>query len=88
MPKIFRRLAAGWVSAGSTKLHTLLATASSPDRCYKTDELLEQGITVARQYNLADLVANTKVKFKPGDLVFLEAASTLVDRRNRRIVDW
>jgi endonuclease YncB( thermonuclease family) len=88
MPKIFRRLALDYVSKGNTKLHTFLATEATPDRCYKTSEFLEQGITVAVQHNLAELVTNTNVTFKPGDLVFQEAASTLYDKKNKKIVGW
>jgi thermostable 8-oxoguanine DNA glycosylase len=88
MPKIFRRLALDWVSKGNTKLQTFLAAETSPDRCYKTSEFLEQGITVAKQHNLAEFVTNTDVRFKPGDLAFLEAASTLFDKKNRKITTW
>ena len=88
MPKIFRRLASDWVGQGNTKLHSFLVSEPTADRCYKTDELLEQGITVAKQCDLADLVMNTGVKFKPGDLVFQEAASTLYDERNQKIEAW
>ena len=88
LPKIFRRLALDWVGNGNTKLHRFLSATASSDRCYKTDELLEQGITVAKQYPLAELVLDTNVKFKPGDIVFQEAASTLYDARNRKVTDW
>ncbi|HEX3851668.1 MAG TPA: hypothetical protein VHW01_11925 [Polyangiaceae bacterium] len=88
MPKIFRRLAPDWVSKGNTKLQTFLAAETSPDRCYKTAEFLEHGITIAVQHNLAEVVTNTDVKFKPGDLVFLEAASTLFDKKNKKITTW
>jgi len=88
MPKIFRRLAQDWVSKGNTHLHAFLTAESSSDRCYKTDELLEQGITVAQQYHLADLVTNAAVTFEPGDLVFLEAGSTLCDEHGRKIASW
>jgi len=88
MPKIFRRLALDWVGEGNTRLHAFLASAPDADRCYKTDELLEQGVTVARQYSLAELVANTAVRFRPGEIVFQEAASMLVDGRGMKIKGW
>jgi endonuclease YncB( thermonuclease family) len=88
MPKIFRRLALNWVGNGNTKLHTFLVAEQSSDRCYKTDELLEEGITVAKQYKRADLVLNTDVKFGPADVVFQEAAATLFDARGKKVVAW
>jgi hypothetical protein len=78
----------GWPRNRNMRRHAFLATAPSQDRCYKTEELLEQGITVPKQYDLAELVADARMKFKPGDLVFQEAAATLVDARNRKVVGW
>jgi len=88
MPKIFRRLACDWVERGNTRLHAFLVGQRTPERCYKTDEFLEQGITVARQYELAGLVRDLSVGFGPGDLVFLEAGSMLVGERGERVVGW
>jgi hypothetical protein len=70
---------------GNTKLNTFLAAEKSPDLCYKTDEFLTQGITVAKQYNLAEFVTNAAVKFKPVDLVFLEGLQPCTTRRTRRL---
>jgi hypothetical protein len=87
-PKIFRRLALDWVSKGNTKLHTFLVAEKTPVRCYLTKELLEQGLTVAKQHNLAEFVTDSAVTFKPADLVFQEAASTLYDKKNKKITGW
>jgi endonuclease YncB( thermonuclease family) len=70
MPKIFRRLASDWVSTGSTRLQRFLKASAAGDRCYKTSEFLEQGITVAKQYRLDELVTDERVGFGPGEVVF------------------
>lgn len=88
MPKIFRRLASDWVSTGSTRLQRFLRESAAGDRCYKTTEFLERGITVAKQYRLEELVTDERVGFGPGEVVFLEAEARVFGAGEVKISRW
>jgi hypothetical protein len=76
----------GGTSDGDTA-HVTVKRITFDDRV-PTQSRASRRITVAKQYDLADLVVSTDVTFKPGDLVFQEAASTLYEERNRKIAAW
>jgi len=52
-----------------------------PDACYGTSDFLSQGITAAAHRRLDEFVnAQSRFTVGPGDLVFQEASSRVVDK--------
>jgi endonuclease YncB( thermonuclease family) len=93
-PKFFRR-SCNWAVAvkaglvGRISFATFLSQQSEPDACFLRDELLTDGMTVARQHRLQEFVEeNGTVSKPPEDLVFNEAKSTLVDARGQRVREF
>lgn len=94
-PKIFRRLCDYSVKKkNGTVSGTLTAYLSGlkpPDPCYQTDDFLKSGGHPSKrlQKKLARFVtAGNKYLAGPGDLVFQEAPSTIVDSDNKKITGW
>lgn len=93
-PKIFRRLCDYSVKKNGTVSGTLTAYLSGlkpPDLCYRTPDFLKSGGHPSKnlQKKLAQFVtAGNKYLAGPGDLVFQEASSTIVDSNNQKITGW
>jgi endonuclease YncB( thermonuclease family) len=94
-PKMFRRLCDyserkknGTVKGGFA---SYLAGLKPPDFCYQTADFLKAAGQPAKnsRKKLAQYVtAANKYLAGPGDLVFEEAASTIVDKNNKKINSW
>jgi len=93
-PKIFRRLCDyserkknGTVTGSFA---SYLAGLKPPDFCYRTADFLKAGGQPAKslQKKLTQFVAGNKYLAGPGDLVFQEAPSAIVDRNNHKISSW
>jgi hypothetical protein len=94
-PKIFRRLADYFSkSKNGTVTGTFanyLGGLKPPDFCFDTSAFIKAGghPTKNLQKKLAQFIgAGNKYLAGPGDVVFEEAASTIVDRNNKKIVTW
>jgi endonuclease YncB( thermonuclease family) len=94
-PKMFRRLCdfAPRKKNGTVTgtLAGFLANQKSPDFCYLTKDFLGAAgqPTNSQRKKLAQFVTATdKYLASPGGLVFVEAASTIVDRNNHKISSW
>jgi endonuclease YncB( thermonuclease family) len=94
-PKIFRRLCDYTMKKkNGTVTGTFanyLGALKPPDFCFRTPDFLNAGGHPAKslQKKLAQFVgAGNKYLARPGDLVFEEAASTIVDRQNHKILAW
>jgi endonuclease YncB( thermonuclease family) len=94
-PKIFRRLSDYSVKKENGTvtgtLKSYLGSLRPPDRCYRTADFLKSGGRPAKSMEkaLAQFVTAAN-KFTAGaaDLVFEEAASTIVDSNNKKITSW
>ena len=94
-PKMFRRLCdySERKKNGTVKgnFASYVAGLKPPDFCYRTADFLKAGGQPAksRKKKLAQFVtASSKYLAGPGDLVFEEAASTIVDQNNKKINSW
>ena len=90
MPKLYRRQvsfrmqkAAGVVSGSFAAF-----LASSPDRCFLTDDFVEQSVHTAPMRSLHEFVKGTKFTLDPNDMVFREKFSTLVNAAGKVIQDF
>jgi endonuclease YncB( thermonuclease family) len=89
MPKVFRRLATTFAKHGDIgEFKADLESAHPQDWCYRTEEVLSQGTSAAEPHKLAEFVGNGSVHFAPGDLVFKEGASTLLDADGEPVQNW
>lgn len=94
-PKIFRRLADYSVKKKNGTLGgtfaAYLSALKPQDLCYETVDFLKSGGHPSKrmQKKLARFVtAGNKYLAGPGDLVFQEAPSTIVDSANKKITSW
>ena len=94
-PKMFRRLCdySERKKNGTIKgnFASYVAGLKPPDFCYRTADFLKAGGQPAKSLKkkLAQFVtASSKYLAGPGDLVFEEAASTIVDQNNKKITSW
>lgn len=88
-PKIFRRLSTEYVlEGGIDDFEAYLRSQKQQDHAYLLEEYLDQGPSAALQHNLAEFVSGGAVTFRPADLVFVEAPSTLYDQNGRKIRSW
>jgi hypothetical protein len=88
-PKLFRRLATEYVADGNVDdFKGYLERQEKPDVAFLTDEFLTDGITAAVQHRLSEFVDGKTFTKRPEELVFQEAASTLLDKNNHRITKW
>jgi endonuclease YncB( thermonuclease family) len=94
-PKIFRRLCDYSVKKQngtvSGTLASYLAGLKPPDFCYRTGDFLGAGghpATNVRKKLAQFVTAANKYLAGPGDLVFVEAPSTIVDRQNHKVTSW
>jgi endonuclease YncB( thermonuclease family) len=94
-PKIFRRLSDYSVKKKNGtvtgSLSSYLNGLKPPDFCFRTKDFLSSGGKPSKgmQNKLAQFVSTgNKYLVGPGDLVFEEAASTIVDRNNKKITGW
>jgi hypothetical protein len=89
-PKLYRRQT-NWAARKkaaifSAGLQTYLA--GQPDRCYKTDDYIENKAS-AEQHDFADFVqGGATVSFDFADLVFSEATSTIIDAHRKPITSF
>jgi endonuclease YncB( thermonuclease family) len=90
LPKLFRRRStfaaatAANMFAGSFKAYL----KTEPDRCYRTDEFLDEGLTAALQHELDEFISATdKFTVAPEDLVFNEQPSKVLGP-NGKPVTW
>jgi endonuclease YncB( thermonuclease family) len=93
-PKMFRRLCDYSARKKNGTVTGSLASylaGKTPDFCYRTKDFLGAGGHPAKslQKKLAQFVtAGDKYLVGPGDLVFQEAASVIVDSNNQKISSW
>ena len=89
MPKLFRRQST-FAAAKAAKLATgTLAKYLQvhPDACYETSDFLSQGLAAATHRRLDEFVnAQSRFTTGPGDLVFQEASSRVVDKDGKPAV--
>jgi hypothetical protein len=92
MPKIFRRVVA-FQTNRRAKLITgtfaaYLRKRKPPEACFETDDFLENGLTAASPRFLPEFLEGPRFVAGPGDLVFQEAPSSLVDAKGENIRSW
>jgi hypothetical protein len=83
MPKLFRRQSTYAVAKAAKLVTGTFAKylQNHPDGCYETSDFLSQGIAAATHRRLDEFVdTQSQYTVRPGDLVFQEASSRVVDK--------
>ena len=91
-PKLFRRQCTWWayhkIGTFKSGFDTFL-TLSKHDVFFELNSFLSDAAYVAVQIPLADMVKNgKKVVYRPGEVVFKDAPSTVYDAQGKELVGW
>ncbi len=89
-PKLYRRLYpySNLKEAGIIRYSFTKYIADRKEGCFLTTEFLEQGVSASTPYRLDEFIKRGRFSVGPGDLVFQEASSTLVDDRGNNVTAW
>jgi endonuclease YncB( thermonuclease family) len=89
-PKLFRRIVDfhSGKGAGAASVRDFLGQRSHQERVFLTRNFLEQGPSAATRSFAQFIDDGDQFRASPGDLVFPEAPSTLLDAAGDRVTDW
>lgn len=87
MPKLFRRQLAYRMQkkAGVFNGNFVAYLKGNPDRCFRTDEFLDQGVDTAPVRALHEFMKGSKFTVDPHEIVFREKFSSMVDGKGKKL---